>query len=110
MKGSVAMMEKKICVYCGFGIPGILEKAHINKNGKDNDPDNIAYLCPTCHRMLDTGLIASETIKERRNHTNIPDWSILIGLTPEQLSARANKAHETINKNKDAQHLKTQVD
>jgi 5-methylcytosine-specific restriction endonuclease McrA len=71
-------MEKKICAYCGFGIPEVLETAHIDGNHENNDPKNLVTLCPTCHRLLDIDLIAEETIIEIRDRPWKPNWKKLI--------------------------------
>ena len=64
-----------VCAYCGFGIPEILEVAHINGNRKDNEIRNLVILCPTCHKMLDVDLISSKTIIEARDQKRTVDWS-----------------------------------
>jgi hypothetical protein len=46
----------------GFGIPDVLEVAHIDGNRDNNDPLNFVVLCPNCHKMHDLDLISTETI------------------------------------------------
>lgn len=67
-----------ICVYCGFGIEGVLEVAHLNTDRTDNDPSNWAFLCPTCHRMHDLGLIRTDTVREMRDHPKTANWLLLV--------------------------------
>jgi predicted restriction endonuclease len=51
-----------LCAHCGFGVPAILEVAHIDGNRSNNDPMNLVILCPNCHKMHDLDLISTETI------------------------------------------------
>ena len=64
-----------LCAHCGFGIPSILEVAHLDGNRKNNDPGHLAILCPNCHKMHDVDLISTETIIEMRDRPKIVDWS-----------------------------------
>jgi hypothetical protein len=64
-----------LCAHCGFGIPSILEVAHLDGNRENNDPGNLAILCPNCHKMHDVDLISTETIIEMRDRAKIVDWS-----------------------------------
>ena len=47
--------KEEKCEMCGlthwFGQPIPLEVHHKNQNHYDNDIDNLAILCPTCHRL-----------------------------------------------------------
>jgi L-lactate utilization protein LutB len=63
------------CVHCGFGIVEILEVAHLDGNRQHNDPDNLAFLCPTCHKMHDVDIISTETIREMRDRPRIVLWT-----------------------------------
>jgi len=63
------------CVHCGFGIVEVLEVAHLDGNRKHNDPDNLAFLCPTCHKMHDVDIISTETIREMRDRPRVVRWS-----------------------------------
>jgi predicted restriction endonuclease len=56
-----------ICAYCGFGIPEILEVAHINGDRSNNEIDNLVILCPNCHKMHDIDLISTDTIIQMRD-------------------------------------------
>lgn len=86
-----------LCAYCGLGLP-LLEVAHIDHNNKNNDPDNLAFLCPTCHRMLDLGMIPQEVIKTMRGHTKEADWSILYGDAHKKATATLKKKKEELRK------------
>jgi len=64
-----------ICAYCGFGIKGILQVAHLNQNHKDNSPENLVILCPTCHKMYDGNLISRDVLVTLRDNPRKIDWS-----------------------------------
>ena len=64
-----------ICADCGFGIPEVLEVAHLDGNRRHNDLENLAILCPNCHKMHDLDLISTETIVEMRDREKAVDWS-----------------------------------
>lgn len=64
-----------ICAHCGFGIPEILEVAHIDGGRNNNDLTNLVILCPNCHKMYDLGLIPTATIIEMRDRERAVDWS-----------------------------------
>jgi 5-methylcytosine-specific restriction endonuclease McrA len=66
------------CVVCGFGISAVLEIAHINQDRGDNTIDNLAVLCPTCHKMYDIGLIPIEAIKALQKRSLEPNWKLRI--------------------------------
>jgi 5-methylcytosine-specific restriction endonuclease McrA len=90
-----------VCAHCGFGIPEVLEVAHIDRDRDNNDPGNLVILCPTCHRMYDLDLITTETIRLMRDRPKIADWSVLLkdagqkaALTRKRRAA-ARKAAET---------------
>ncbi|HAH44045.1 MAG TPA: hypothetical protein DCM07_04180 [Planctomycetaceae bacterium] len=46
--------------HCGFGIPDVLEVAHIDGQRANNDIGNLVILCPNCHKILDLDLISNE--------------------------------------------------
>ncbi len=90
-----------ICAYCGFGVPEILEVAHLDGNRQNNAVGNLAILCCNCHKMHDIGLIPTNTIIEMRDHTRQVDWSkrmkdagVKAALTRKRRAA-ARKAVET---------------
>jgi 5-methylcytosine-specific restriction endonuclease McrA len=64
-----------ICTYCGFGIPEILEVAHLDGDRNNNDIENLAILCPNCHKMHDVDLISTEMLQEIRDRERAIDWS-----------------------------------
>lgn len=64
-----------ICAYCGFGMPEVLEVAHIDGNRGNNDLNNLVILCPNCHKMHDIGLIPTATIIEMRDREKQVNWS-----------------------------------
>lgn len=64
-----------ICAYCGFGIIGILQVAHLSHNRKDSSPENLVILCPTCHKMYDGNLISKDTLIALRDNPRKIDWS-----------------------------------
>ncbi|MEW5717787.1 MAG: HNH endonuclease [Chloroflexota bacterium] len=66
---------KPLCAYCGFGIQDVLEVAHIDGNRGNNKSENLVILCPTCHKMLDIDLIASDTIKSVRDRAKRANWT-----------------------------------
>jgi hypothetical protein len=56
------------CANCNFGVKEVLEVAHLEHSRSNNDPVNLAILCPNCHKMHDLGLIPSEVIVIMRAH------------------------------------------
>jgi len=64
-----------LCAHCGFGIPDVLEVAHIDGNRANNDALNLVVLCPNCHKMHDLDLISTETIIQMRDRPKIVVWS-----------------------------------
>ena len=64
-----------ICAYCGFGIPEVLEVAHLNGNRENNTPKNLVILCPNCHKMMDIGLIPIKLVVQMRDQEKEVDWS-----------------------------------
>lgn len=64
-----------LCAHCGFGIPAVLEVAHIDGNRLNNDVSNLVILCPNCHKMLDLDLISNETVIEMRDRPKTVTWA-----------------------------------
>ena len=64
-----------ICAHCGFGVPAVLEVAHLDGNRAHNAPGNLVILCPNCHEMHDLDLISTETIIQMRDRPKIVKWS-----------------------------------
>lgn len=65
-----------ICAYCGFGVPEILEVAHLDGDRSHNALENLAILCPNCHKMHDIGLIPTAVVVEMRDRERSVDWGI----------------------------------
>jgi len=63
------------CAHCGFGIPAILEVAHLDGDRRNNDVANLVVLCPTCHKMHDVGLIPTQALVDVRDNPRPADWS-----------------------------------
>jgi hypothetical protein len=64
-----------LCAHCGFGIPAILEVAHLDGDRSNNALHNLAILCPHCHKMHDVDLISTETILAMRDRPKMVTWS-----------------------------------
>ena len=56
----------KLCVICGM--QDYIELAHLDQQPGNNEPDNLAWLCPTHHKMFDGGLYPIEGVKLLRAH------------------------------------------
>ena len=67
-----------IYAVCGFGIQAILEIAHLNQDRKNNSIENLAVLCPNCHKMHDIGLIPSDVVRTLRDQKAEPNWRLRI--------------------------------
>lgn len=63
------------CAHCGFGVPAVLEVAHLDCNRQNNDIANLVILCPNCHKMHDLDLISTETIRVMRDRPKVVSWS-----------------------------------
>ena len=63
-----------LCAHCGFGVPAVLEVAHLDADQANNDVSNLVILCPNCHKMHDLNLISTSTIIER-DRPKIVSWS-----------------------------------
>jgi hypothetical protein len=58
----------RCCVVCGLQIETCIMIAHLDHQGGNNDPDNLAFMCQTHHRMYDCGFYPLEAIKLLRVH------------------------------------------
>ncbi len=67
--------DRLFCAHCGFGIPEVLEVAHLDGRRHNNDPNNLVILCPTCHKMLDLDIISNATIIEMRDRPRVVRWA-----------------------------------
>jgi adenylate kinase len=63
-----------VCAHCGFGIPSVLEVAHIDGNRSNNDAGNLVILCPNCHKMHDLDIISTATILVMRDRPKTVNW------------------------------------
>ena len=63
-----------LCAHCGFGIPSVLEVAHLDGKRLNNEVGNLVILCPNCHKMHDLDIISTPTILEMRDRPKIVNW------------------------------------
>jgi hypothetical protein len=63
------------CAHCGFGIPEVLEVAHLDCDHHNNNVGNLVLLCPTCHKMLDLDLISTEAMVQMRDRPKVVRWA-----------------------------------
>ena len=61
-----------VCFHCGFGVVAVLDVAHLDGNHANCETLNLGFLCPTCHRMYDLGLIEKGSIKQM--HPTNASW------------------------------------
>ena len=58
---------KQKCAVCGCEDPDVLEVHHIDKNRKNNDVDNLIFLCANHHAKVHRGgLEITQDIKNKR--------------------------------------------
>src|SRR6266436_7515463 len=67
--------DRLFCAHCGFGIPEVLEVAHLDGHRNNNDVSNLGLLCPTCHKMFDLDLISMETMIQMRDRPRVVRWA-----------------------------------
>ena len=90
-----------ICAYCGFGVPEVLEVAHLDGDRGNNIAGNLAILCPNCHKMHDIRLIPTNVVTEMRDRERSIDWGIRMkdagqkAARTRKRKASAQKAWET---------------
>lgn len=77
-KRELAEGHFNLCVVCGFGVQSVLEVAHLNQNRKDNAIENLAVMCPNCHKMHDIGLIPGDVVKLLRDQKAKENWKLRI--------------------------------
>ncbi len=58
----------RCCAVCGLQVATCLQIAHLDHNAGNNDPENLARLCPTHHWMYDAGLYPVEAIRLLQAH------------------------------------------
>ncbi|SNT23892.1 MULTISPECIES: HNH endonuclease [unclassified Azospirillum] len=56
------------CAICGLTQMSVLDVAHLDNQPGNDEPDNLAWLCKTHHRMLDCGLYPMAGVKMLRDH------------------------------------------
>jgi len=83
-----------ICAFCGFGIPDVLEVAHLDGNRRNSAIENLAILCPTCHRMHDVDLITSEEVMALRDRPRIANWDKLLKGAAQRAATARRKRRE----------------
>lgn len=84
-----------LCVVCGFGVQAILEVAHLDQNRKNNAIDNLAVLCPNCHKMHDIGLIPRKVVIALRDQKVTENWKLRIkDAGPKAALTRKTKAEQ----------------
>ncbi len=70
------------CAICGIELDAVLQAAHLDNVSGNNDPDNLAWLCPTHHWMTDHGLYPIVAVKMMRDHWQktggVPDHSAVM--------------------------------
>jgi len=86
-----------ICAYCGFGVPEVLEVAHLDGDWGNNTVGNLAVLCPNCHKMHDIGLVPTAIVLEMRDRERTVDWGIRMKDAGEK-AARTRKRKEAAKK------------
>ena len=64
-----------LCAHRGFGVPAILEVAHLDGDRSNNELSNLVILCPNRHKMHDLDLISTATITEMRDRPKVVQWS-----------------------------------
>jgi hypothetical protein len=92
-----------ICAYCGFGIPEVLEVAHLDGDRNNNDLENLVILCPNCHKLHDLGLIPTRVIVEMRDIEKVVDWS-------KRMKDAGRKAAATRKRRTDAMRRKRRIE
>ena len=105
------------CWLCGLYVPSILQRAHLDLDRSNDDPNNLASLCLTCHKLQETGFVPNDIILKRRDRIEkgrypkvepvwrwfalktdrgeLPDLTRTDKRTPEEKSAAAKQAQET---------------
>jgi hypothetical protein len=91
--------DRLFCAHCGFGIPAVLEVAHLDGRRENNDVRNLVLLCPTCHKMLDLDLISTETMLQMRDRPRVVRWSKRMK-DAGQKAALSRKRRETARRRK----------
>ena len=67
-----------LCVVCGFGVAAVLEVAHLDQNRKNDALENLALLCPNCHKMHDIGLLPTDVVRSLRDVHRSENWALRV--------------------------------
>jgi len=95
-----------ICAHCGFGVPEVLEVAHIDGDRANNHVGNLVILCPNCHKMHDLDLISTVTIIEMRDREKVVDWSKRMKDAGKKAAATRKNRAATLKRKRRATALK----
>jgi hypothetical protein len=87
----------RCCAICGLEMPTCLTVAHLDQNGANIDPDNLAYLCATHHWMCDAGLYPVAAIKLLRDH-----WQTTKGLPSHASKTEGFRGARALRRNRQA--------
>jgi hypothetical protein len=87
--------DRLFCAHCGFGIPEVLEVAHLDCDRQHNDISNLVLLCPTCHKMLDLDLISTEAMVQMRDRPRVVRWAKRMKDAGRKAAASRRKSAET---------------
>ncbi|MFZ4778553.1 MAG: HNH endonuclease [Terrimicrobiaceae bacterium] len=55
------------CIFCGLAVSDVLEVAHLDMDHTNDAIENLALMCPTCHRMHDLDLIPTDVVRPLRD-------------------------------------------
>lgn len=61
------LVHAPYCAICGLSLPMALDVAHLDQRAGNNDPDNLAFLCKTHHKLVDVGFYPVEMVKFLRD-------------------------------------------
>jgi hypothetical protein len=92
--------EPHVCVICGFGIPDVLQVAHLDHRRSNSKKGNLVIMCPNCHRMYDLGLFTRAFVKNMRDTKRSPNWAKLqrAGRTDSEYRKARSKAAKKANR------------
>jgi len=87
-------------VICGFGIPDVLQVAHLDHRRDNNRKGNLVIMCPNCHRMYDLGLFTRKFVKNMRDTKRSANWAKLhrAGRSDSEYRIARSKAAKDANK------------
>lgn len=61
------LVHAPYCAICGLSVLLALDVAHLDHRAGNNDPDNLAFLCKTHHKLVDVGFYPVEMVKFLRD-------------------------------------------